>query len=305
MSLLVVGSLGLDTVITPFDRVTDALGGSATYISLSASYFSGPVNLVGVVGSDFPKEYITLMENHNINLDGLQIVDGGKTFRWSGKYHYDLNVRDTLLTELNVFESFNPVIPDNLKKVNFVCLGNIDPTLQLKVLDQLENPQFIVCDTMNYWIEGKKADLLKLLPRATVLIINDSEARLLAHEPNLIKAARMIREMGPQILIIKKGEHGALLFAEDHIFSAPAYPLEMIYDPTGAGDSFAGGFTGYLHKSQDLDFENLKCAVVYGSAMASFCVEKFSTKGLEELSYFRIQDRFREFMNLSYFHEKQ
>lgn len=305
LGLLVVGSLGLDTVSTPFDKVEDALGGSATYISLSASYFSAPINLVGVVGSDFPKQYIHLMEEHNVNLEGLQVIDGGKTFRWAGKYHYDLNVRDTLYTELNVFENFNPVIPDKFRKSKFVCLGNIDPVLQMKVLEQMNSSQFIVCDTMNYWIEGKKDDLIKLLKKVNVLIINDSEARLLSQEPNLIKASRIIRDMGPEILIIKKGEHGALLFTNEVVFSAPAYPMEMIYDPTGAGDSFAGGFTGYLHRTRDLSPENLKCAVVYGSAMASFCVEKFSTKGLEELSYLRIQDRFREFLNLSRFNEKE
>jgi sugar/nucleoside kinase (ribokinase family) len=304
LGLLVVGSLGLDTVATPFDRIEDALGGSATYISLAASYFSGPIRLVGVVGSDFPKEYIDMLNTHNIDLEGLQIVEGGKTFRWSGKYHYDLNVRDTLYTELNVFEKFDPVIPDSARKSKFVCLGNIDPVLQSKVLDQMENPQFVVCDTMNYWIEGKKKELLELLPRVNVLIINDSEARLLAHEPNLIRAAKMIRAMGPEILIIKKGEHGALLFTEETIFSAPAFPMESIYDPTGAGDSFAGGFIGYLFKTRDLSSESLKRAVIYGSTMASFCVEKFSTKGLEELSYLQIQDRFRQFMNLSRFDEE-
>ncbi|MCL5028833.1 MAG: PfkB family carbohydrate kinase [Bacteroidetes bacterium] len=304
MGLLVVGSLGLDTVATPFDKVENALGGSAVYISLAASYFSGPIYLVGIVGEDFPKKYIRLLEDHNVDLEGLQIVQGGKTFRWSGKYHYDLNVRDTLLTELNVFEEFNPIIPDKFKKSKFVCLGNIDPTLQMKVLDQMENPQFVVCDTMNYWIEGKMDTLSVLLKRVNVLIINDSEARLLAKEPNLIKASKKIRDMGPEILIIKKGEHGALLFADDIVFSAPAYPMEMIYDPTGAGDSFAGGFTGYLHKTQDLSPENMKRAVIYGSAMASFCVEKFSTKGLEELEYLRVHDRYREFLNLSRFDDK-
>jgi sugar/nucleoside kinase (ribokinase family) len=303
LGLLVVGSLGLDTVETPFDKVENALGGSAVYISLSSSYFTGPTYMVGVVGDDFPKKYINLLEDHNIDLEGLQVVEGGKTFRWSGKYHYDLNVRDTLLTELNVFESFDPVIPDKFKKSKFVILGNIDPVLQIRVLDQMEDPHFVVCDTMNYWIEGKREELLKLLIRVNVLIINDSEARLLAHEPNLIKAARQIRELGPEFLIIKKGEHGALLFAEDTVFSAPAYPLEMIYDPTGAGDSFAGGFIGYLHKTQDLSVENMKKAVVYGSALASFCVEKFSTQGLEELDYLRVHDRYREFLNLSKFDE--
>ncbi len=304
MGLLVVGSLGLDTVATPFDKVENALGGSAVYISLAASYFSGPVYLVGIVGEDFPKKYIRLMEDHNVDLDGLQVVPGGKTFRWSGKYHYDLNVRDTLLTELNVFEEFNPIVPDKYKKSKFVCLGNIDPTLQLRVLDQMEDPHFIVCDTMNYWIEGKMDTLSVLLKRVNVLIINDSEARLLAKEPNLIKASKKIRDMGPEILIIKKGEHGALLFTDEIIFSAPAYPLEMIYDPTGAGDSFAGGFTGYLHKTQDLSPENMKRAVIYGSAMASFCVEKFSTKGLEDLQYLRVHDRYREFLDLSIFDDK-
>lgn len=305
MGLLIVGSLGLDTVATPFDKVEDALGGSATYISLSASYFGGPVRLVGVVGSDFPKKYIDTLSDHEVDMEGLQIIEGGKTFRWSGKYHYDLNVRDTLSTELNVFEKFNPIIPDSFRKSKYICLGNIDPTLQAKVLDQMESPQFIVCDTMNFWIEGKKDELLSLLPRVDVLIINDSEARLLAHEPNLIRAARKIRELGPRILIIKKGEHGALLFTEDIIFSAPAYPMETIFDPTGAGDSFAGGFTGYLFKTRDLSNENLKRAVIYGSTMASFCVEKFSTKGLEDLSNLQIQDRYREFMTLSRFDEQE
>jgi sugar/nucleoside kinase (ribokinase family) len=299
VGLLIVGSIALDTVATPFDRIDDALGGSAVYVSLAASYFSGPVYMVGVVGEDFDKEHIKLLEDHNIDLEGLKVVEGGKTFRWSGKYHYDLNVRDTLLTELNVFASFDPEIPEKYRKSRFILLGNIDPELQLKVLDQMEKPGFVICDTMNFWIEGKKQELLKVLKKADVLIINDSEARLLANEPNLIRAARMIRAMGPKYLIIKKGEHGALLFSDNTVFSAPAYPLENIYDPTGAGDSFAGGFVGYLHKTQDISIENLKRAVVFGSAMASFCVEKFSTKGLENLTYLQVHDRFREFLKLS------
>ncbi|MCH7965286.1 MAG: sugar kinase [Bacteroidetes bacterium] len=298
MGLLIVGSLALDTVITPFDKVEGALGGSATYISLAASYFSGPVELVGVVGNDFPDEYVRMLEDHGVDLEGLQ-KEEGKTFRWGGKYHYDLNVRDTLFTDLNVFEKFDPVIPEKFKKSKYVCLGNIDPTLQLKVLEQMIEPQLVVCDTMNYWIEGKKEELLQLLKRVDVLIINDSETRLLVQEPNLIKASKMIMDLGPQTLIIKKGEHGAMLFTDETIFSAPAYPMEMIYDPTGAGDSFAGGFTGYLFKTRDLSPNNLKSAVIYGSSMASFCVEKFSTKGLEELSYLQIQDRYREFLNIS------
>ncbi|HEX2983288.1 MAG TPA: PfkB family carbohydrate kinase [Ignavibacteriales bacterium] len=299
MSLLIVGSIALDSVETPFDKVDEALGGSAVYASLSASYFSGPVQIVGVVGEDFKKEHIAMLENHNIDTEGLQIVKGGKTFRWAGKYHYDLNVRDTLNTELNVFEKFDPIIPEKSRSAKHVLLGNIDPVLQMKVLDQLTAPKFVICDTMNFWIEGKKKELLEVLKRVDILTINDSEARLLAHEPNLIKAAKMIREMGPKALIIKKGEHGALLFTKETVFSAPAYPMESIYDPTGAGDTFAGGIAGYLHKTQDLGMDNLKRAVVYGSSMASFCVERFSTKGIEELSYLRIQDRFREFLLLS------
>jgi len=305
VGLLIVGSLAMDTVETPFNRVDEALGGSATYISLAASYFTAPVNLVGVVGEDFPKKYIDLLENHNIDLQGLQVVPGEKTFRWAGKYHYDMNSRDTLLTELNVFSNFNPVIPDKLRKNRFVCLGNIDPSLQLRVLDQIEKTDFVVCDTMNYWIEGKLDDLLKVLKRTNLLIINDSEARLLAQEPNLIKAAKKIRDLGSEILIIKKGEHGALLFADSIIFSAPAYPLESIFDPTGAGDTFAGGLIGYLHKTQDLSPENIKRAVVFGSTMASFCVEEFSTKGLEDLSYLRIKDRYRDFLSISRFDESE
>lgn len=303
MSLLVVGSVALDSVETPFDKVDDALGGSATYISLAASYFSAPVELVGVVGDDFPKPYIEMLEEHNVDLEGLQIIEGEKTFRWGGKYHYDLNVRDTLFTELNAFQNFNPIIPASFQKSKYVCLGNIDPILQMRVLDQISDPQFVVCDTMNLWINLMKQDLIKLLKRVHVFILNDSEARMLTEEPNLIKAAKLILQMGPDILIIKKGEHGAMLFTDNTIFSAPAYPMEMIFDPTGAGDSFAGGFIGYLHKTRDLEPENIKRAVIYGSTMASFCVEKFSTKGLEDLSYLQIQDRFREFKKLSDFNE--
>jgi sugar/nucleoside kinase (ribokinase family) len=295
--------VALDTVATPFDKVEDALGGSSTFISIAASYFAGPVYLVGTVGEDFPKKYIDILKKYEIDLAGLQIVPG-KTFRWSGKYQYDLNIRDTLLTELNVFEKFDPVIPEKFRKAQFICLGNIDPVLQMKVLDQMDDPQFVVCDTMDYWIEGRRNELIKLLKRISVLIINDSEARLLANEPNIVKAAKMIRAMGPGILIIKKGEHGALLFTEDTVFSAPAYPMEIINDPTGAGDTFAGGFIGYLHKTHDLSSENMKCAVIYGSTMASFCVEQFSTGGLEQLSTLKIQNRFREFLKLSRFDEK-
>jgi len=301
VSLLVVGSIGFDDIETPFDSIKNALGGSTTYIALAASYFTAPVSIVGVVGDDFGKEHIQMLENHNVDLEGLQIIEGAKTFRYGCKYHYDLNVRDSLFTHLNVFEHFDPIIPESKKKSSFVILGNISPALQLKVLDQLTNPKFVVCDTMNFWIEGAKDDLLKVLKRVDILIINESEARLLTQQPNLIRAANIIAGMGPKYLIIKKGEHGALLFGNNSIFSAPAYPMEDINDPTGAGDAFAGGFTGYLHKSRDLNFDNLKRAVIYGSVMASFCVEKFSTKGLEDLSYLEIQNRFLEFKELSSF----
>ncbi len=304
MSLLVVGSVALDNVETPFDKIENALGGSSTYISLSASYFTAPIWLVGVVGGDFPKEHIALLEERGIDVTGLEIIEDGKTFRWGGKYHYDLNVRDTLFTELGVFENFDPKIPENQRKPDFLVLGNIDPALQLKVLEQVESAGFIVCDTMNLWIENKLDELKEVMKRVDVLIINDSEARLLTNEPNLIKSARMIREMGPKYLIIKKGEHGALLFSEDKIFSAPAYPLESIFDPTGAGDTFAGGFAGYLDSTNDLSFENIKRAVIYGSTMASFCVEKFSVQRLTELTKLDIRERFMEFLELSKFDEK-
>jgi sugar/nucleoside kinase (ribokinase family) len=304
LGLLVVGSVAFDTVETPFGRVKDALGGSAVYISVAASYFTAPVRLVAVVGGDFPKEHMQFLEERNIDLDGLQIIREGKTFRWGGRYHYDLNMRDSLYTELNVFEQFNPTIPNGFKRSAYVCLGNIDPLLQRQVLDRLSKPRLVVGDTMNYWIESKPKELSETLKVMDVLVVNESEARLLAHEPNLIKAAKRIIGMGPRIVIVKKGEHGALLVTEETIFSAPAYPLENLYDPTGAGDAFAGGFVGWLARTDDLSPENLKRAVIYGSALASFCVEKFSIDGLRDLTYLQIQDRYRSFMQLSRFDEK-
>ncbi len=303
LSILVVGSLALDSIETPFGSVENALGGSATYISIAASYFASPIRLVGVVGGDFPKDAVRFLESRGVDMDGLEIVENGKTFRWGGKYHYDLNTRDSLYTHLNCFEHFDPKIPEKYKHSKSVCLGNIDPVLQRKVLDQIEQPRLVVCDTMNYWIEGKNAELKKTLERIDILIINDSEARLLSQEPNLMKAGRVIRAMGPKIVIVKKGEHGALLLTDDMVFSAPAYPMESIFDPTGAGDAFAGGLVGWLERTGDLSEANLKRAVIYGSTLASFCVEKFSVDGLADLTYLQIQDRFREFRELSHFDE--
>lgn len=304
MSLLVVGSVALDSVETPFGKVKDALGGSTVYISVAASYFTAPVRVVGVVGGDFPKEHLEFMKERNIDLDGLQVVKGGKTFRWAGKYHYDLNSRDTLLTQLNVFDKFDPVIPEGFQKSSYVCLGNIDPVLQRKVLAQIKKPRLVVGDTMNYWIETKPGELRETLKVIDVLVVNESEARLLTKEPNLIKASKKIIKMGPKCIIVKKGEHGALLVTEDTIFSAPAYPLENLYDPTGAGDTFAGGLVGWLAKTDDVSPENLRRAVIYGSVMASFCVEKFSIDGIRDLSSLKIRDRYRSFVELSRFDER-
>lgn len=300
MSLLVVGSIALDTIETPFDRVEDIAGGSAVYIATAASYFTAPIRMVGVVGNDFPKSEFEFLESRGIDLEGVQVIPGGKTFKWKGRYHYDLNVRDTIETQLNVFEEFNPVLPESYKTCRYVVLGNIDPKLQRKVIQSLSRkPELVVCDTMNFWIEGKRSELLETLKLVDVLIINDSEARLLASEPNLIKSARKIMSLGPRTVIIKKGEHGALLFTNDTIFSAPAYPLESIYDPTGAGDAFAGGFIGHLVRTEDFSDENLKRAVIYGSTLASFCVSKFGIEGIKSLSDVEILGRYREFIELS------
>jgi sugar/nucleoside kinase (ribokinase family) len=303
VSVLVVGSLAVDSIETPFGSAEEAVGGSATYISAAASYFVNPIRLVGVVGGDFPAKGLAFLEERNVDLEGLEVIKEGKTFRWAGRYHYDLNERDTLYTNLNVFETFDPKIPEKFRKTKNICLGNIDPVLQRRVLEQMDHPRLVVCDTMNYWINGKRKELEETLKLINVLILNDSEARLLSKEPNLIKAAKVIRGMGPSVVIIKKGEHGALLLTESVIFSAPAYPMENIFDPTGAGDSFAGGFVGWLARTEDMSEENLKRAVIYGSTLASFCVEKFGVDGLSDLTYLKIQDRFREFRELSRFDE--
>jgi len=299
MSVLVVGSVAYDGIESPFGKVDRILGGSATYISLAASYFTNPVQLVGVVGKDFADEDINLLKSKNVDLDGLQIDNSGKTFFWQGKYHYDLNQRDTLDTQLNVFEKFDPVIPDAYKSSEYLSLGNIEPSLQGRVLEQVENPKFTVMDTMNFWIEGARKTLVETISKVDMLIINDSEARELAEEPNLIKAADIIVDMGPDHLIIKKGEHGALLFAEEGIFSVPAYPVVDIFDPTGAGDTFMGGFIGWLDYTNDISEENLRRAVVFGSVMASLCVEEFGPEKLKKLSQDEIYDRYKEFQDLS------
>ena len=299
MSILVVGSAALDTVETPFGTVEDALGGSAIYFSAAASYFA-PVNLVAVVGDDFPKEKIEFLKKKNVDFSGLEVADG-KTFRWGGKYGFDLNDRDTLFTHLNVFEKFKPKIPGSYKNSEYIFLANIGPELQMDVLKQIQSPKLVALDTMNYWIGGNLPTLRETLKLVDVLIINDSEVRQLANEANLVKASKIVQEMGPKTLIIKKGEHGALLITRDSFFWAPAYPLESIYDPTGAGDTFAGGFMGYMAKSDDISIDNLKRAVVFGSAMASFCVEKFSLERLENLSDEEIRTRFKEFWQMTNF----
>ncbi|MCC7437848.1 MAG: sugar kinase [Armatimonadetes bacterium] len=301
MNLCVIGTLAYDSIETPFGRADDALGGSATYIATSASYFTQPIGVVGIVGDDFSDEALQFLRSRGVDTSGVVIKEGGKTFRWSGRYHYDLNQRDTLDTQLNVLLDFDPVIPEALRDAEFVCLGNFDPVLQSKVLDQMRAPKFVVCDTMNFWIEGALEEVKKLLARVDCLIINDSEARLLSHHPNLIRSARIIMEMGPRVLIIKKGEHGALLFIENEMFSAPAYPLEELYDPTGAGDTFAGGFIGYLARTGTVTETTLRRAVIYGSAMASFCVQQFSLDAMKNLSAEEIQQRAAAFRTIAQF----
>lgn len=303
MSLLVIGSLALDTIETPFGKAERTLGGSATFISTSASYFTDPVRLVGIVGYDFPKEEIEFLESKKIDISGLEISKTQKTFHWHGKYDFDLNTRESITTELNAFETFDPVISDKFRDSQYVCLGNLHPSLQKKVIGQITKPKLVMCDTMNFWIEGAHKELLEILKLVNLLVINDSEARELSREFNLVVAAKKIMEMGPKILIIKKGEHGALLFTENSVFSAPAYPLEQVFDPTGAGDTFAGGLMGWLAKTDDLSEKNLKLAVIWGSTMASLAVEKFSLDGIRDLSQERIKERFNEFKKLTHFED--
>jgi sugar/nucleoside kinase (ribokinase family) len=301
LDLLVVGSIALDTFETPFASVSEMPGGSALYISISASYFTDSIGLVGIVGDDFPKDVIDELRQRNVNLSGLKIVPGARTFRWAGKYHYDMNTRETIYTQLNVFADFDPVIPDHFKSSKYICLGNIDPVLQMKVLNQVQSPKLVIADTMNFWIERKFDELLETLKHVNVLIVNNAEARQIAREPNLIKAGRKILKLGPDVVIIKKGEHGAVLMIDNAIFSAPAYPIEAIQDPTGAGDTFAGGFAGWLARTDDVSEKNLRRAVIYGSAIASFCVEDFGINRIRKLSWEDIQKRFRAFKEMTSF----
>jgi sugar/nucleoside kinase (ribokinase family) len=299
MSLLVVGSVALDTVETPFGRAEDALGGSATFFTAAASCFCR-VQLVGVVGDDFPAAGIRFLESRNADLAGLA-REPGESFRWSGIYSYDLNSRETLDTRLGVFADFKPHIPPSFRNAEWVFLGNIDPALQLDVLDQIHDPKLVACDTMNFWIEGKRDTLLELLSRVDLLLVNDSEARELSGDHNLARAARWIQQRGPRYVIVKKGEHGAILFTPTSVFFAPGYPLEEVFDPTGAGDAFAGGLMGCLAQNGRLEDSDLRRAVVYGSAMGSFAVERFSVERFESLTVDEIEERVRNFRDMMIF----
>jgi sugar/nucleoside kinase (ribokinase family) len=301
MSLLVVGSVALDSIETPFGSVTDTLGGSATFFSAAASLYCG-VQLVGVVGSDFPRSDMAFLEARGVDLTGLEQGEG-ESFRWSGVYSYDLNSRETLETRLGVFADFQPKIPDAFRDAEWIFLGNIDPVLQLDVLEQVRAPRFVACDTMNFWIEGKRAELLRLLERVDLLMVNDSEARELSGDYNLLRAARWIQAHGPRMVVVKKGEHGAILFTRDFIFFAPGYPLEEVFDPTGAGDAFAGGFVGYLARADAIDPVHLRRAIIYGSAMGSFAVEKFGVDRLVDLTAREVHDRVCKFQELTAFEQ--
>ncbi len=299
MSLLVVGSVAFDAIETPFGKTDKIVGGAASYIALASSYFTNKANLVAVVGEDFPNEFIQHLNKHGVNTEGLQIKQGEKSFFWSGKYHTDMNTRDTLVTELNVLADFDPIVPASYQDCEFLMLGNLTPKVQQTVIERLsKRPKLIVMDTMNFWMEIALDDLKQTISMVDVLTINDEEARLLSGEYSLVKAAAKIQAMGPKYLIIKKGENGALLFHGKEVFFAPALPLEEVFDPTGAGDTFAGGFIGYLAKTGDISFENMKNAIIYGSAMASFCVERFGTERIIDLSQEELEQRINQFKNL-------
>ncbi|MGB3848769.1 MAG: PfkB family carbohydrate kinase [Tunicatimonas sp.] len=303
MSLLVVGTVAFDAIETPFGKTDKIIGGSGTFISLAASYFTDTTRIVAVVGDDFASSDIEMLQQHGVDTEGLQIKVGEKSFFWSGRYHNDLNSRDTLATELNVLADFDPIIPDRYQPCDYLMLGNLTPSVQQTVLDRLtQRPKLVVMDTMNFWMEPQFLDQLKaVIGQVDVLSINDEEARILSGEYSLVKAARVIRQMGPKHVIIKKGEHGALLFGDDEIFFAPALPLEEVFDPTGAGDTFAGGFIGHLAHTDDISFDNMKRAIIYGSALASFCVEKFGPERLMNLTAEQVEERVREFVDLVQF----
>jgi len=303
--LLVVGTVAFDAIETPFGKTDKILGGAATYIGLSASHFGVDSGIVSVVGGDFPADYLQMLNTKNVNTDGVEVVKEGKTFFWSGKYHNDMNSRDTLATELNVLEHFNPVVPENYKDSEIVMLGNLHPMVQASVLDQMSvKPKLAILDTMNFWMDIALNDLLDVIKRVDVITINDEEARQLSGEYSLVNAAKKIHKMGPKYVVIKKGEHGALLFDDGKMFYAPALPLAEVFDPTGAGDTFAGGFAGYLAKTEDLSFENLKNAVIYGSNLASFCVEKFGTERMQDLTADEVKERLEQFKQLTQFNIK-
>jgi len=300
--LVIVGTVAFDAIETPFGKTDKILGGAATFIGLAASQFNLDASIVSIVGGDFPQEHLDLLKDKNIDISGIEIVKEGKTFYWKGKYHNDMNSRDTLVTELNVLEHFNPVVPKNYRDSDVVMLGNLHPMVQMSVLDQMETkPKLVILDTMNFWMDCALEDLHNVIKRIDVITINDEEARQLTGEYSLVVAARKIHEMGPKYVVIKKGEHGALLFHDDYVFYAPALPLEEVFDPTGAGDTFAGGFAGYLAKTGDISFENMKNAVIYGSTLASFSVEKFGTERMEHLSKQEVHKRLQQFKNLTQF----
>ncbi|MFW0737456.1 PfkB family carbohydrate kinase [Flavobacterium sp. T12S277] len=300
--LLIVGTVAFDAIETPFGKTDKILGGAATYIGLSASFFNLQSAIVSVVGDDFPQEHLDLLTSKNIDISGIEIVKGGKTFFWSGLYHNDLNSRDTLVTELNVLADFQPKVPQNYKDADVVMLGNLHPLVQSSVLDQLEKkPKLVVLDTMNFWMDCALPELLDVIKRVDVITINDEEVRQLSGEYSLVKAAAKIQELGPKYVVIKKGEHGALLFHNREVFFAPALPLEDVFDPTGAGDTFAGGFSGFIAQSENISFGNMKNAIIYGSNLASFCVEKFGTERMETLSKAEVAIRLQQFKSLTQF----
>lgn len=299
--LVIVGTVAFDAIETPFGKTDKILGGAATYIGLAASQFKVDGAIVSIVGGDFPKEDLQMLEENGMDISGLEVVENGKTFFWSGKYHNDMNTRDTLITDLNVLADFNPQVPEDYRDSEVVMLGNLHPIVQLGVIAQMDNPKLIVLDTMNFWMDSALEDLMKVIAKVDVVTINDEEARQLSGEYSLVKAAQKIMEMGPKFVVIKKGEHGALLFGDDDVFFAPAMPLREVFDPTGAGDTFAGGFTGYLARTGNYSYENMKNAVINGSALASFCVEKFGPERLLNLTNKEVHERIQQFKSLTQF----